>query len=83
MPIFAGIFIMTKDYPSLDGQYAAFGRIIKGLDVLTKLNTVKTGTNDKPLTPVVIESVTVDTKVSMIGMPQLDNPKGMLIAKVY
>ena len=55
-------FIMTKDYPSLDGQYAAFGRIIKGLDVLTKLNTVKTGTNDKPLTPVVIESVTVDTK---------------------
>ena len=29
------------------------------------------------------DPVTVDTKVSMIGMPQLDNPKGMLIAKVY
>lgn len=55
-------FIVTKDSPHLDGQYAAFGRIISGLDVLTKLNAVKTGANDKPAKDVVIESVTVDTK---------------------
>ena len=55
-------FIMTKDTPSLDGQYAAFGRIISGLDVLTKIKNVKTGSNDKTVDKVIIESVTVDTK---------------------
>ena len=55
-------FIMTADATHLDGNYAGFGRVIKGLDVLTKLGKVKTGTNDKPAKDVVIESITIDTK---------------------
>jgi peptidyl-prolyl cis-trans isomerase B (cyclophilin B) len=55
-------FIMTSDAPHLDGNYAGFGRVIKGLDVLTKLSKVKTGANDKPTKDVVIESITIDTK---------------------
>lgn len=55
-------FIMTADAPHLDGNYAGFGRVIKGLDVLTKLSKVKTGANDKPTKDVVIETITIDTK---------------------
>lgn len=55
-------FIMTADTPSLDGDYAAFGRVISGLDVLTKIKSVATDENDKPKEDLVIESITVDTK---------------------
>ena len=55
-------FIMTSDADYLDGNYAGFGRIIKGLDVLTKLSEVKTAENDKPTKDVIIESITIDTK---------------------
>lgn len=55
-------FIMTSDTPSLDGDYAAFGMVISGLDVLTKVKGVSTDENDKPTEDVVIESITVDTK---------------------
>ena len=67
-------FIMTADYPSLDGQYAAFGRTISGLDVLTKLKTVKTidptQGNDKPVKDVIIESIKVDTKGKEYPKPE-------------
>lgn len=55
-------FIMTKTASHLDGEYAAFGKITEGIDVLHKIESVKRGANDKPEEPVVIESIKVDTK---------------------
>lgn len=55
-------FIMTKEASHLDGEYAAFGKVISGLDVLEKIENVKTSSNDKPKEDVVIKSITVDTK---------------------
>ncbi|MBO4362753.1 MAG: peptidylprolyl isomerase [Clostridia bacterium] len=55
-------FIMHVDYPSLDGQYASFGMVTEGMDVVDKIAATSTGKNDKPLTDVVIESIRVDTK---------------------
>lgn len=54
-------FIMHKDAPHLDGQYAAFGKIIEGLDAVDKIAMVGTDWNDKPMTPQVIKSMTVET----------------------
>lgn len=54
-------FIMHEDAPHLDGSYAAFGKTIEGMDVVDAVATVKTGWGDKPITPVVMESVTVET----------------------
>ena len=52
-------FIMHKDAPHLDGQYAAFGKVVNGIEVVDKIVEVKTDFRDKPLTPVVIESIIV------------------------
>lgn len=54
-------FIMVGDAPHLDGQYAAFGEIIEGLDIAKKMTEVKTDYSDKPLEDIVMEEVTVDT----------------------
>lgn len=54
-------FIMHKDSPHLDGQYAAFGKVTEGLDIIDKIASVNTDYSDKPLTPQVIKSMTVDT----------------------
>ena len=55
-------FIMHKTSPHLDGQYAAFGRITEGLDVVDKIANVRTSFfNNKPVTPQRIASITVDT----------------------
>jgi peptidyl-prolyl cis-trans isomerase B (cyclophilin B) len=48
-------FICDKDDLFLDGQYAAFGHAIEGMDVVDKIASVKTGYQDKPLNKVVIE----------------------------
>ncbi len=50
-------FIMHKDAPHLDGQYAAFGKLTSGFDVLDKIASVRTDYNDSPITPVVIEKI--------------------------
>lgn len=55
-------FIMTSNSPHLDGEYAAFGEVIFGLDVLDEIANVKTGVNDVPKQDVIIESISVDTK---------------------
>ena len=55
-------FIMHKDAPYLDGQYAAFGKIIEGMDVVNKIASVRTNFADKPLKPQVISKMTVDTQ---------------------
>ena len=51
-------FIMHEDSPHLDGQYAAFGKVVEGIDTVDYIATVRTNPMDKPLTPVVIKSMT-------------------------
>ncbi len=55
-------FIMSGDAPNLNGEYAAFGKVTSGLDVLDKIQSVETGSNDSPKKDVVITSIIVDTK---------------------
>lgn len=52
-------FIMHKAAPHLDGEYAAFGKVIKGLEVIDKIATTPTDYMDNPLEPQVIESIRV------------------------
>ena len=54
-------FIMHKTSPHLDGQYAAFGKVIEGLEVVDKIAQTPTNYQDAPLEPVVIATMTVDT----------------------
>ncbi|MPM16138.1 hypothetical protein SDC9_62514 [bioreactor metagenome] len=54
-------FIMHEDYPSLDGEYAAFGNVIEGLDAVDEIASVEKGANDKPVNDVKIKTITVET----------------------
>ena len=54
-------FICHADSTYLDGQYASFGMVIDGMNVVDEIAAVDTNSSDKPLKPVVIESVVVDT----------------------
>lgn len=54
-------FIMHQDAPHLDGAYAAFGKVIEGMNVVDKIANVKTSVNDRPVNNVVIEKASVDT----------------------
>ncbi|MBQ5561703.1 MAG: peptidylprolyl isomerase [Lachnospiraceae bacterium] len=54
-------FIMHKRAPHLDGQYAAFGKVIEGMDVVNEIAECRTNYNDKPINPQVMKSVTVET----------------------
>ena len=54
-------FIMHKTSPHLDGQYAAFGKVIEGLENVNKIAETRTDWSDRPVEPQVIKSVTVDT----------------------
>jgi peptidyl-prolyl cis-trans isomerase B (cyclophilin B) len=53
-------FIMVADAPHLDGEYAAFGKITKGLDVAHKIAEVERDFSDMPLEPVIMKSVKVE-----------------------
>ena len=55
-------FIMHADADYLDGQYAAFGEVLTGMEAVDAIAAVSTDYNDKPLADVVIATVTVDTK---------------------
>ncbi len=63
MPNSAGsqFFVMHETSPHLDGQYAAFGKVIEGMDVVNKIAETATDFRDRPLEDQVMESVTVDT----------------------
>ena len=54
-------FIMHADAPHLDGQYAAFGKLVEGEDVLDSIASIDTDWSDRPRTPQVMKTVTVDT----------------------
>ena len=54
-------FIMHEDAPHLDGQYAAFGKVTEGMDIVDIIATTKTDYSDRPLFDVVMKKVTVDT----------------------
>ncbi len=53
-------FIMHEYSPHLDAQYAAFGKVVEGIEVIDEIATVKTGYNDRPVEDQRIEYVTVD-----------------------
>ena len=55
-------FIMHEDAPYLDGAYAAFGKVIEGMDVVNEIATTKTDFSDRPRFDIVMKKVTVDTK---------------------
>ena len=52
---------MHADAKSLDGQYAAFGQVVEGMDEVDKIAAVQTDSNDKPLEDVVIDTIRVET----------------------
>lgn len=53
-------FIMHEDAPHLDGQYAAFGMVTEGMDVVDRIAAVETDASDKPIEDIVIETITLD-----------------------
>ena len=62
MPNSAGsqFFIMHKTSPHLDGQYAAFGRVIEGIEVVDQIASVQTGAQDRPVVEQKMKKVTVE-----------------------
>ncbi len=54
-------FIMVEDKPHLDGNYAAFGKVTEGMDIVLEISQVSTDERDRPWDDVVIEKITVDT----------------------
>lgn len=63
MPNSAGsqFFIMHKNAPHLDGAYAAFGKVVEGMDIVNKIADVPTDFRDRPMKEQKIKSMTVDT----------------------
>lgn len=53
-------FIMHQDAPHLDGEYAAFGKVTEGMDVVDKIATTQTDAQDVPTTPQVIKTITIE-----------------------
>ena len=54
-------FIMHADSPHLDGSYAAFGKVIEGMDIVNNIAMTRTDWNDRPLEEQKIESIVIDT----------------------
>ncbi len=68
-------FIMLEDHRSLDGYYAAFGKVIEGMETVEKMGELETDSlTDKPLNPPVIESMTVETFGVDYGEPTRYEP---------
>jgi len=70
-------FIMHQDAKHLDGQYAAFGKVTSGLEVVDAIAAVRTGMQDRPVEEQKIASITVDTKGETYPEPnKLPDPYG-------
>ena len=52
-------FIMHEDAPHLDGSYAAFGKVVAGIDAVDEIACTRTGFGDRPVTPVVIKKMSI------------------------
>jgi peptidyl-prolyl cis-trans isomerase B (cyclophilin B) len=63
-------FIMVADAPHLDGQYAAFGKVIQGIEAADKIVSVKRNHSDKPLEDQRMKKVSVDTFGEEYGEPE-------------
>jgi peptidyl-prolyl cis-trans isomerase B (cyclophilin B) len=63
-------FIMHKDAPHLDGQYAAFGKVTEGMDVVDRIARTRCNFNDRPLEEQKIKTMTVDTKGETYPEPE-------------
>ena len=70
-------FIMHQDAKHLDGQYAAFGKVTSGLDVVDAIASTRTGPQDRPIVEQKIASITVDTMGEEYPEPnKLPDPYG-------
>ena len=70
-------FIMHQDAKHLDGQYAAFGKVTSGMDVVDAIAKTRTGMQDRPVEEQKIASITVDTKGETYPEPtKLPDPYG-------
>lgn len=70
-------FLMHEDSPHLDKQYAAFGKVTEGLDVIDAIASVKVDMNDRPLTEQKMASIRVDTNGMEYPEPKkLKDPYG-------
>ncbi|MBP2000724.1 peptidyl-prolyl cis-trans isomerase B (cyclophilin B) [Paenibacillus shirakamiensis] len=67
-------FIMAADATSLDGQYAAFGKVVEGLEVVDSIVGQNRDSNDKPATDQVMKKVTVDTFGVTYKEPEIIKP---------
>jgi len=64
-------FLMVADAPHLDGAYAAFGKVIEGIEVAQEIVNTPRGANDRPKTDQVMKKVTVDTRGAAIPEPEI------------
>lgn len=64
-------FIMTSNSPHLDGSYAAFGKVLEGMEEADRIVQVNRDHNDRPLEPQIIESITVETEGREYGFQKL------------
>jgi peptidyl-prolyl cis-trans isomerase B (cyclophilin B) len=73
MPDSAGsqFFIMVADAPHLDGEYAAFGKVIEGMEAADRIVSAKRNFQDRPFEPQVMKKVTVDTKGVTYEEPEI------------
>ena len=70
-------FIMVDDAPHLDGQYAAFGKVTAGMDVVDAIAKVQTNRQDRPLTEQKIASITVEVNgAALAELKKLPDPYG-------
>ncbi|GLX71350.1 peptidylprolyl isomerase [Paenibacillus glycanilyticus] len=66
-------FVMVADAPSLDGDYAAFGKVIEGMDTVDEIvnqETEKSGEGSTPVKPMAIKKATIDTKGMTFAEPE-------------
>lgn len=66
-------FIMVEDSPHLDGEYAAFGKVIEGMEVVDEIVSVDTDASDKPVEDQRMKTVTIDTKGYDYPAPEIQS----------